>query len=739
MTELLNKEIFNKSRETIRTNYKEVNCWDPEGMPYDELRLGAENQHQSLQGQDKRIVQAEIFSYLLRNTQFYIDKYDLFVSKINCRGLLNRVCGSPYDSLNHPQISEIYIQEQQAWSIGAYRGGADYMHTVPDWNSIMSLGIPGLLKRIKDARYNLSGKFESERVFYISCEIVLQAVLDLLLRFSEQALQAAEKSDGQDAQRLSRIAQCLKNLAYNAPKTLHEAMQLSLLYYVLEEHVEGMRIRSLGGLDRLFNCFYCADINDKRLSKEQAIVLSLYYFNHFHMLDVIANMPFYFGGTLANGSCGLNELSYLLLDAFCELNSDNIKVHVRVTKDMPQDFLRRIYKEIRQGLSGFVLINDEIAMKSLIQAGIEQQYVHEFTPTGCYETTVMGEEVACTECSAINLLKAIELSIGNGTDLLTGIAFSPQTGENFINFEEFYNAVKKQIAYLIDKTLSAVRAAETFYPEFGIFPLFSSTFESCVKSGLDAYAGGCRYNNSGVDVAGIGSAADALYAIKNLIFETGRVSLSELREILKNNWIEHEILRRYALLKIPKWGNNDSRVDDLAIDLAKYTAHRINGQKNARGGVFKAALYSFDRYIWFGQHTAATPDGRKSGEPLSKNLCAASSMNKNSITAEILSVTKIDYSDFPNGSVLDILFHPSAVRGEDGVMAMADLVRTYFRLGGYAVQMNVFDRSTLVDAQRNPEKYTTLQIRVCGYNEHFINLDKALQDDFLDKAKDGEE
>ena len=260
-------------------------------------------------------------------------------------------------------------------------------------------------------------------------------------------------------------------------------------------------------------------------------------------------------------------------------------------------------------------------------------------------------------------------------------------------------------------------------------------YDHSVETGVDLYEGGAKYNNSSLSAYSIATLVDSIAAVKRLVFDEGRVTFDELTDILKADWKGCEKLRLYARSIPEKYGNNEPLTDGITVELSHYIASLINGKPNGRGGVFKASLFSIDHGFASGKKTMATPDGRRAGEPNSKNLCSVPAMDRKGITALINSVTKIDQTEFPNGVVLDVVLHPSAVSGEDGLEAFLGILKTYFAMGGMALHGNVFDAATLRAAQNAPEKYQTLQVRVCGWNAYFVNLSKDEQDAFIRQAE----
>ena len=288
---------------------------------------------------------------------------------------------------------------------------------------------------------------------------------------------------------------------------------------------------------------------------------------------------------------------------------------------------------------------------------------------------------------------------------------------------------------MTEQALDYVVKIERYYQDINPDPILSCQYDAAVERGVDLYSGGAKYNNSSMYFYSIASLVDALMAVKTLVYDEKRFTLSELTEILKSNWKGNEKLRAQMLHSRNKYGNRSKEADETAKMLAEYCASLVNGKANGRGGVFKASLFSINNCFGTGHKTAATPDGRLSGEPLSKNLCAVTAMDRNGITALINSVTEIDHSDFPNGSVLDIMLHPSAVKNEDGLEAFLGLLETYIKRGGFALHGNVFSAEQLREAQKDMDKYRTLQVRVCGWNAYFVDLTKEEQDAFIRQAE----
>ncbi len=529
-------------------------------------------------------------------------------------------------------------------------------------------------------------------------------------------------------------ATALFNIANGKPNNIYEAMQLIILYFFLHEYVAGARVRTLGRLDVLLYPFYLNDITNGRYTKTDIKEMLRYFLNKFWCANVPYGLPFCLGGIDKNGDEVTNEISYLIIETYNELNIYSPKIHIRVSDKTPENFIKQVLNYIRNGNSSFVFINDKIGIESLRRVGIEEQDARDFIPIGCYEPAVWGVEIGCTGNGGVNLTKSIELVFNNGRDLSSGKLCGVEIGE-ITSYNQFIEAVKTQIKYLTNKATSYVTQIEKYYGEIYPDAILSCQYDESVLRGVDVYEGGAKYNNSSMYFWGIASLVDSICAVKNMVFDSGKLTFKELGDILKSNWENQEQVRLLALNLLEKYGNNNEVADTVAKEMSEFCASLVNNQPNGRGGVFKAALFSIDRVFDMGKKTMATPDGRKAGEPLSKNLCATPSMDRKGITSLIKSVTKIDHASFSTGSVLDFVLHPTAVQGEDGLVAFYGLLKTYFNLGGFAMHGNVFNAEDLKMAQKNPEKYKTLQVRVCGWNAYFVNLSKIEQDTFIKQAE----
>ena len=672
----------------------------------------------------RKTIKAKTFELIAQKARIAVDRYDIFQDKLQGAGIMQRQRARWEREVKREYLSKETAETGRAWSeAGAYFCGPDYGHTSPNTRLMLSVGLPGLLDRVEAAskRSGLSGE---QRDYYAACRTALTAVMTAAERLAD----AVEPFNAANSA-------ALRNIACRRPENIYEALQLIVLYYFLHDFVAGTRIRTLGRLDVLLEPFYRRDIENGTFSRDEVREMLRFFLYKFWSADVVAGLPFTLGGSDGHGGDVTSEISYLIVETYNELNIYSPKIQIRISEKTPEKFIRLVLSCIRGGNSGFVFMNDSTAIRGLVGVGVAESDAWDYVPVGCYEPAVWGKELGCTASNGgVSLPKAVELVFTNGRDKKSGELCGVETGE-IGSYEEFVAAVKKQIAYMTEKATDYVVRIERHYREINPDPLLSCQYTRSVETGVDVYEGGAEYNNSSMCFFSIASLTDAVCAVRRLVFEEKRFSFGELGDILKNNWEGYEMERRAALCLPEKYGCGNSQADAVAAEFADFCAALVNNLPNGRGGVFKAALFTIDFCFYTGERTMATPDGRLEGEPLSKNLCAVTGMDREGVTALIRSAAAINASQFPDGSVLDVVLHPSAVSGEEGLAAFRALLAVYFKLGGLAIHGNVFDAEDLKKAQREPEKYRNLQVRVCGWNAYFIDLSRAEQDAFIRQAE----
>ena len=345
----------------------------------------------------------------------------------------------------------------------------------------------------------------------------------------------------------------------------------------------------------------------------------------------------------------------------------------------------------------------------------------------------MGLEDARICAAWINLSKACEYAITGGYDLLGRVTVGSKTSEPS-SWEEFLSTYYYYLAEHCDIAINNVNEqAKHAYAAYQS-PYYSGSIASCMESGRDVFNCGMVYRNQSIKCFAIATAVDSLLAVKKFVYEKKKVSLSELRAILENNWQGSEMLRAEIMKDSAKYGNHDAEADALTREIFAFCADQIIGKPTSTGGVFRLGCDSVDTAEIYGAKCGASADGRYDRTPLSKNMRPVNGMEKKGVTAFVQSVCEIDNTDFVDGAPLDFIMHPSAVEGEDGLNAMKAITRLFMQKGGMAFQGNILSLDMLLDAQKNPEKYRDLQVRVCGWNEYFVDMSKTVQNDFINRV-----
>ena len=722
---------FSSNRERIKTQYtKELHT--SRGVLPDTLKRECCAIVASLEGTPREIVKSRVFEYILDNAEFEINPHNLFQCKLHHENIIVNLRNEWKTSVEENEMAEIMAETEVSRRRWAISGEVDFSHTCPDWDDVLSLGITGLLSRVREYA-SRDGLKEEQKNFYLSCEIVYASILRFLGRMAEETARLSENNEI-----MKMASESFRALSLHAPENMLEAMQLTFVFNYLQTYVEGVNLRSIGGIDRLYYKFYKADIESGKFTEEELREITRYYFFSYTALSAIANTPFYLCGLDGNGKTVINELSYLFIDEYDKLDVIDPKIHIRYTPEIPADFVKKVLGIIAEGRNSIVFLNDEVVIKSLVSLGEDEVDARNYVPIGCYEPAAMGKEVPCTCAGKLNIPKAVELALTGGYDMIDGCAICPDDAP-VESFSDFTDKVKRILVCLIDKKIELINAYERNYMKINPAPLYSAAMEDCVENGRDAYAGGAKYNNTSINAFGLAEAVDSIVAVKKLVFDEKRLSFEELVEILKADWSDNEPLRLICKNKFPKYGNNNAEADEIMLELTEFVSDYINGKLNGRGGVYRCGMFSIDWYTPFGEYVGALPSGRLAKTPVSKNLNPVIGADRGGVTSLINSVSKIDYTKVPNGAVLDLLLHSSVTRGEEGRAAMLGILRTYMKNGGFAIQFNALNPGVLKKAQENPEKYQNLQIRLCGWNVYFVNLSRAEQDEFIKMSECSEE
>ena len=725
---------FSENRPYIEDEFRLAH-FDPEtGLPPEALSAKL-NGMQAAGGEIPRpLFLADAYSFLLDNVQLEINEHTPFAVKLNLgidysyfastdifdRAIFQR----QRVKVVSERLPEDYRRMRECESAGMGSVWADYWHTVPNWPFLLENGFAGILRRAEDSLRAHEAAGDARAAEYLRCVTgCYRAILRLMRRIAAYSA----RFDVPD------FTRAVTALAERPPETLYEVMLFSVLYLYFEE-IGCERARTLGPIDALYLPYYRRDL-ERGGSREQAEELFRYFFLHFTATKRFAEQPFTMCGGSADGTDRTNELSRLILDVYDELDIYDPKIHFRYHRNLDGEVFLKVVSMIRKGNNSVCLLNDEAVFRGYERIGIPRADAQDYVLLGCYEPVIMGKEEAEIGVTWLNMVKCLELALYGGADPLSGKTIGlPETGTPE-TFEDFFASFLRQLDYAMDFAVSFGEAQGLLSREVNPSPVYSASFPECIAKGADVHEYPLRYNNMSVKPFGLATVVDSLTAVRKYVYERRDLTLEELKAILRRDWEGAEGLRDLILRDGEKYGNGLDGPDGLTVRITEHLAEKYCGRKLLRGGFLRLGMDSINHCISLGRKTGATPDGRQARAPFSKNLCAVSGMDRGGITAYMRSVLKIDASAFLNSAVLDFVLHPSSVEGEKGLRDLAALLRVFFEAGGFAAQGNVVSGETLREAQAHPEKYPTLQIRVCGWNEYFVKLSREAQDQFIKRSE----
>ncbi len=679
-------------------------------MSYSEsvLLTYAEQLEQARTEQSVFQTDCELLIFLLDHCTITVPPQNRFFVEVNTESVSKRITARRRKTLaSLPEESGL----ADGMAALAFTGDYDFGHTSAEWESVIPLGIFGLRERIYSyAKQN--SDTEQKSIFYQG----LLSVYDAALRFLNRAANEAE------ACKKREMANSLRCLTQCRPTTLYEALQTSIIYYVFQHLVEGTPLRTLGRVDALFYPFYNQTPSDDALIRA--------YIEEIDRLKAPSNIPFAIGGTTPDGNTAENELTLAFLNTYHATPTVNTKLHILCTEQTSTSLIETAFRAIREGNNSIVFLSDSKVVESLKKQGATHTDAVRYHVVGCYECGANGE-LTCSCNARVNIPKALELALNDGRDILTGKQIGVKQAP-VKSYEQLLVAFETQLKHLCHCAMRATDLYEAHYAQIHAAPFLSSTYTSALEKGGDLYGSHTAvYNNSSVNAIGLATAADSLMAIKQAVFEDQTVSLQEYIAILRADWKGYEPLRLLVKNKYPKFGQGDRTVDNIAVRIVDTLSATISGHPNVKGGTYRLGLFSIDWRWEFGKKTAASADGRHSGETLSQNTSATFGCDTNGATAHLLSAARPNTSKTPNGAIVDIDLHRSAVQGENGLLALVSSLKTYFSLGGFAVHYNVLDTDILKAAMEHPERYPSLQVRLCGWNVLFSSLSNAEKEEFI--------
>lgn len=589
-------------------------------------------------------------------------------------------------------------------------------------------------------------------------EIAADAILIYAERYAKRLEEMAESErDPSRKRELKEMAEICRWVPAHPPRTFWEALQHYWFIHVgVTYETNPWDSFNPGRIDQHLYPFYQRDLKEGRLTKERAKELLQAFWLKFNnqpavpKVGVTAEESFTYndfsklnlGGLREDGSDGVNELSYLILEVLGEMRTLQPNTAVLISDKNPDRFLIEALKVASGGYGEPPFFNFDDVIVKMLRQGKSLEDARTSGVSGCVETGAFGKE-SYILTGYFNLPKILEITLNNGTDPMTGKRIGIETGDprGFKSFEELWNAFMAQVKHFLDIKMKGNDIIETLYAKLFPVPFLSLWIDDCVKRAKDYNNGGARYNTQYIQLVGLGTVADSLASIKHHIFERKTFSMDELLRALRNNWKGYEIMREILRNpeRTPKYGNDDDYVDEIAKEIVDLLVKMIESYppSSARRAQRRAYFLPTTVHVYFGKVTGATPDGRDAGFPVSEGISPVQGMDRKGIAAVFRSVSKCDWNK-TGGALLNQKLTPDLFETEENLIKLAQLIRTFFRLGGHHVQFNVISAEVLREAQKRPQDFQDLMVRVAGYSDYFVNLPKGLQEEIIARTEQKE-
>lgn len=611
-------------------------------------------------------------------------------------------------------------------------------HSVRDFAKVLRLGFAGIRAEIEDClnRADLaSPEYPQQESFWRAGLEICDAGMLLGRRYAECARQGAgAAADPAEKARLLAVAEVCTRVPAHGARTFLEAVQALWFSHILTCGEDGINANSIGRLDQILHPYYAADAAAGRLTRDGAReILEELACKMYLDYDVQAIV---LGGVDADGTCAVNDLSYLILES--TRNVEFVRdVSIRVCRATPPEFLEFAAELICRGGGIPFMFNDDCFIPALNERGIALADARDYAPIGCIELTIPGKANPHAVSGWFNAAKCLELALFDGTDPRTGEVMGLHTGglQEMNSFEELWLAYAAQVEYFARRMVYHCNRGELMQRERGPLPCWSVLTDACIPRGRDITNGGALYNYHSVCLLGTANTADSLMAVKKLLFDEKRVTPDALLTALRANFAGHEELRQLLLKQAPKYGNDVAEVDALARRVDEQFIGFMDRMRSPLGGRYFVHLFSFLCNIHFGKALGATPDGRLAGEPIAYSLSAQQGRDEQGATAMLNSLARLPHREAAGASAAIIELNPKVVEGDGGVARLAALMRAAIAMGVGQLQWNVVTAERLRQAQQDPERYGNISVRVAGFSQKFRLVGRELQDHIIARTK----
>ncbi len=658
-----------------------------------------------------------------------------------------------YDQRKGSQLGEKIFQT----NLYHYAGTG---HLAIDYPRLMTLGYDGIIAEAEEKLAALDmndPEWADKRDWYRAVIIMHKASKNYIERYAKLCEEkAAEETDDTRREELAAMAANCHQVAGGAPKSFWQALMLfNIATALIQVEGNGHSI-SYGRMDQWLYPFYEADIKSGAITKEFALeLLEVEYvkMNNPTKLKDRGSMAvrngrgfggesLTIGGVDTEGNDATNDLTMLMLEASAHTRMMNPWVCVRMHDKTPYELKVKTIECVRAGYGHPKIFNDEPAIKGMMRKGMPIEEARDYCVVGCVEISLPGKEYGWHDAAYVNTPKMMEMVFNGGVSLRTGEQLGPNTGslETYQSFDELLESVDAQFTYWTNQMCASLNIIDAAHHERKPLPYVSAFYADCMESGHDLTEGGAKYNGIGPQASGMGTCADSLATIKQLVFDEKRYTGAELLAAIRDNWEGHEKL--YALVnstKVHHYGNDDDYADELFKYMFECYCRHIAGRPTRRGGQFNPGVYSVNANVAMGMNTYASLDGRKAGEAISDNMAPvhteAGSHDVMGPTAIVNSLCKVDHSLASNGTLMNLRFPEDAVAGVEGRDNLVGFLTEYIAKRPMHVQFNIMSAAKMRAAQKNPEDYKDMLVRVAGYSAYFVELGKPLQKDLIQRTE----
>lgn len=681
--------------------------------------------------QDKRFLLEEIYPYWKNRctgdiSRYYIDEKVM------------EVLDSPYRVFN---------------PLSRTRSG--YGHYLPNVERVLKTGFAGIEK---EARRHLEAldltdpELAEKRNFYKSMLIVCEGVHAFQNRFADLAQKMAEEEpDERRKKELLLISANCRRVPYEPAETFYEALQSYWFCILIDYCGQNGSAISGGRVDQIFYPYYRRDMDAGLMVREEAReLLEALWVKHSDIIKAgtyssaknnggfATTVNVVLGGLNADGEDAVNDLTYLCLDAEKSVFNSEPNTSIRISGKNPDRFMERIIEILVEKEGGKLpFFNDDLIIDALQEDGVSLEDARNYAIVGCVEPTSYGNSMGRTNACYFNLAKCLELALFDGVCQMSGKQMGPKTGrfEDFTSFEQVKEAYEKQVEYFVKMMISSLNAIEKLHADHAPHIYCSMLLDGCMESGRDCTDGGAKYDYEGVQGVGMADVGDSLTAIRKLVFEEGRVEKKALLEGMQTNFASNPLLKYILVNKAPKYGNDIEEADEMAAYVGEHYCRCVRQYVNTSGGKYRPGLFCLSSNTPLGKQVCALPSGREAGTPLGDGgVSPKHGMDLLGPTAAAKSVARVNHSLAVNGVNFNLKFLPTILKTKEDRRKLVDMIRAYFSIGGMHIQFNILSPEKLIDAQKQPEKYRSLVVRVAGYSAFFVELDKDIQDEIISRT-----